>query len=174
MYKRKWKYRVRTQPDGTKKFYVLTDGVFTEVPKAVFKLLDSSDAREAYEKKRSIERRDTYLEFIRSKAGPDITAALSAEESAEDAAMRREGLRMRDRVMRMLPGMVRRLPRSERDAIICIYLKGMALRAYAEKEGISLRQAVRRRNSGLGILGEYICEALERTVDGEDLYLDAL
>ena len=96
MYKRKWKYRVKTQPDGTKKFYVLADGVFTEVPKEVFKLLDSSDAREDYETKRSIERRDTYLEFIRSKAGPDITAALSAEESAEDAALRREGLRMRD------------------------------------------------------------------------------
>ena len=174
MYKRKWKYRVRTLSDGTRKYYVLTDGVFTEVPKAVFKLLDSSDAREDYEKKRSIERRDTYLEFIRSKAGPDITAAMSAEESAEDAALRREGLRMRDRVMRMLPDMVRRLPRAERDAVICIYLKGMSLRAYAEKEGISLRQAVRRRNSGLGILGEDICEALERIVDGEDLYLDAL
>ena len=81
---------------------------------------------------------------------------------------------MRNSVMRMLPGMVRRLPSAERDAIICIYLKGMSLRAYAEKEGISLRQAVRRRNSGLGILGEDIYEALERIVDGEDLYLDAL
>ena len=170
MYKRKWKYRVRTQPDGTKKFYVLTDGVFTEVSRDVFKFLDSSDAREDYETKRSIEKRDTYLEFIRSKAGPDITANLSAEESAEDTVLRREALKTQKRIMRLLPDMIVKLPEDERDAIISIYKEGMSLRALADKNGVTIRQAVRRRDSGLKMLKDCISEELGRPVKGENLF----